>query len=418
MNRIFALADVNNFFVSCEQVFQPELRGKPTVVLSNNDGCVVARSPEAKAEGVKMGEPYFKVSKRLGRNAIEVRSANFTLYGDMSRRVMDVIGDHSPSLEIYSIDECFIDYTGCSFDVEEHARNLRSLVRQWTGLPISIGIGTTKTLAKLANYAAKKNSDGICSLLDAIDRERILHEVFVEDIWGIGRRWSKRLRSHGMITACDLQNADRRWIRQMMGVVGQRTVDELNGVSCHDMELIAPDKQTIAVTRSFGTTVFTREDMTERLHYFAVRAAEKLRQKKLVARAVNVFIRGNPFRPELPQYSNGVIIGLEPATSDTGDIIRAVKQGLDRIYKDGIPYKRAGVMVVDLHREDDASSSLFGKTDMRRMKLLQTMDRLNTRHGAGTVCYGHKSQSRTWYMNQKHRSRRYTTHWKELPLAR
>ena len=417
MNRIFALADVNNFYVSCEQVFQPELRGKPVVVLSNNDGCVIARSPEAKSLGVGMGEPFFKVRERMRSDVIEVRSTNFTLYGDMSHRVMTIIGAHTPAMEVYSIDECFIDYTGCAFDLENHAAILRALVKQWTGLVISIGIGSTKTLAKLANHHAKKIPDGVFSVLDHKTCAGALRETSVGDVWGIGRRLSRRLNSHGIHMAYDLSQSDRRWVRQVMGVVGQRTVDELNGISCHDMEMIEPDKQTLCVSRSFGTAVYDRDGLAERLHFFTARAAEKLRQKKLVATAVSVFIRGNPFRADLPQYSNSITIGLVCPTSDTAMLIKAAKQGMNRIYKPGIPYKKAGVMMLDIHRSGHEPQSLFGSVNHRQTKLLHTIDGLNEKFGSGTVCYGHKPQSRTWYMNQKNRSRRYTTHWKELLLA-
>ncbi len=418
MSRLFALADVNNFYVSCEQMFQPELRGKPTVVLSNNDGCVIARSPEAKALGIGMGEPFFKVRARMAADAIEVRSTNFTLYGDMSWRVMAIIAANTPEIEIYSIDECFIDYTGCTFDVVDHTVALRSTIKQWTGLPVSIGLGSTKTLAKLANHQAKKTPEGVCSLLDSGACEAALRATGVGDIWGVGRRWAKKLQSFGIHTAYDLGRSDRRWVRQAMGVVGQRTVDELNGVACHDMELIAPDKQTLCVSRSFGATIHTQEELVERLHYFATRAAEKLRQRKLVASAVSVFVRGNPFREGLAQYANSATIGFEAPTSDTGDIVKAVRLGLGRVYKPGVPYKKAGVMMLDLHRDGDAPRNLFAKPDPRRGTLLRTMDGLNEKFGSGTVCYGHKPQSRTWYMTQSNRSRRYTTHWKELPLVR
>jgi len=422
MNRIFALADVNNFYVSCEQVFQPELRGRPTVVLSNNDGCVIARSPEAKALGIAMGEPFFKVRSRMAtgdvRDAIQVRSPNFTLYGDMSRRVMAIIAADTPDIEVYSIDECFIDYTGCTFDVTAHVVALRATIRQWTGLPVSIGLGTTKTLAKLANHRAKKRPEGVCSLLERGARETALRQTGIGDIWGVGRRWSKKLRSYGIHTAYDLGQSDRCWVRQVMGVVGQRTVDELNGVACHDMEMAAPDKQTLCVSRSFGATVHGRDELAERLHYFATRAAEKLRQRKLVAGAVSVFVRGNPFRTDLPQYANSATIGLDGPTADTGGIVKAVRLGLDRIYKPGVPYKKAGVMLLDIHRDGDAPWSLFAKPDPGRDRLLRTVDGLNEKFGAGAVCYGHKPRPRTWYMTQTNRSWRYTTHWKELPLVR
>jgi len=424
MNCIFAVADCNNFYVSCEQVFQPELRDKPTVVLSNNDGCVIARSPEAKAMGIAMGEPYFKVRQRMGpawatgQNAVQVRSANFTLYGDMSRRVMDIIADNAPEIEIYSIDECFMDYTGAAFDVVEHARALRATLRQWTGLSVSIGLGPTKTLAKLANRKAKQDETGVYDVADLAVRNAALKDTAIEDVWGIGRCWSKRLKRHGLYTAHDLTIADRRWARNIMGVVGLCTIDELNGLSALAIEHSEPDKKTLCVSRSFGHTVSDRNALAERIHYFTVRAAEKLRQGDWVAGAVSVFVRGNAFRQDLPQYSNSTTIGLAIATSDTGPIVRAAQYALDRIYRSGIPYKKAGVLLLDLQPRASAPPSLFGAANPRRDHLMDVMDNLNRKFGSGAVSYGQIPQARTWYMNQHHRSPRYTTHWQELPMVK
>ncbi len=418
MSRIFALADCNNFFVSCEQVFQPELRGKPTVVLSNNDGCVIARSPEAKALGIAMGEPYFKIKALSSRHHVQVRSSNFSLYGDMSQRVMGIIAANTPETEIYSIDECFIDYTGVALDLGEHARTLRGIVRQWTGLTISIGIGTTKTLAKLASLKAKKDANGVFDLLAHDIRERALKETEIGDIWGIGRRWSKRLNSHGINTAHDLAKMDRRWARGIMGVIGLRTVDELNGISTIDLEHTTPDKKTLCVSRSFSRAIQDRENLAKRIHYFTARAAEKLRQGGLVADAVCVFVRGNPFRADQPQYSNSITVGLDIASSDTGDILKAALHGLDKIYRPGIPYKKAGVLLMGLHSKEQAPLSLFAAPNPKRDKLMHTLDGINNKFGSGTLCYGQIPQSRTWYMNQQNRSRRYTTHWLELPIVK
>jgi DNA polymerase V len=407
---IFALADCNNFYVSCEQVFQPELRGQPTVVLSNNDGCVIARSAEAKMLGIKMGEPYFKVRDR----PIQVRSSNFALYGDMSRRVMNIIADSAPDTEVYSIDECFIDYTGVA-DAAGHAVSLREKVLQWTGLSISIGLGTTKTLAKIANHKAKTAKGGVYELSE-YSKDAVLKEIDVGDVWGIGRRWARRVNLHNIWTAYDLAGMDRRLARNIMGVVGLRTVDELNGLPGASLEHIIPDKQTLCVSRSFGNTIIHFSDLAERIHYFTARAAEKLRHGGLLAGAITVFVRGNPFRPELPQYSNNITIGFEIATSDTGDILRAALRGLKTIYRPGIPYKKAGVLLLDIHNKERAPPSLFGAPDLRRQKLMHTLDSLNNKFGAGAVCYGQiPPQSRTWYMSQRYRSQRYTTHWGELP---
>ena len=328
MTRVFALADANNFYASCERVFQPELRGKPTVVLSNNDGCVIARSPEAKAMGIAMGAPFFKLKERADFRRVQVRSANFTLYGDMSRRFMDIIAANTPDMEIYSIDECFIDYTRAGAAAADRARDLRAMILQWTGLSVSFGLGATKTLAKIANRQAKASPDGVFALLDADTRADVLRETDVRDVWGIGKKWANRLQCHDIHNAHDLARVDRQWARNVMGVVGLRTVDELNGLSAVSLEQVTPDKQTLCVSRSFGTTVRDRAELASRLHHFASRAAEKLRQGGLVASAVNVFIKGNTFRPDLPQHANNVTMELPFPTSDTGDIVRATLQGL------------------------------------------------------------------------------------------
>tara|TARA_R110001592_G_scaffold155195_2_gene384884 strand:- start:3824 stop:5083 length:1260 start_codon:yes stop_codon:yes gene_type:complete len=417
MNRIFALADANNFYASCERVFQPELRGKPTVVLSNNDGCVIARSPEAKAMGIAMGAPFFKLKERADCRDVQVRSANFTLYGDMSRRFMDIIAANTPDMEIYSIDECFIDYTRAGAAAADRARDLRAMTLQWTGLSVSFGLGATKTLAKIANRQAKASPDGVFALLDADTQADVLRKTDVGDVWGIGKQWANRLRLHGIESALDLAQADRQWARNVMGVVGLRTVDELNGLSAVALEHAAPDKQTLCVSRSFGTTVRDRAGLASRLHHFAARAAEKLRQGGLVAGAVNVYIRGNPFRPDLPQYANSVTVELPFPTSDTGDIVRATLQGLDRLYRPGIPYKKAGVLMLEVCNANLAQPNLFGASAPRRARLMQAMDILNAKHGPGTLCYGEVPKPRTWYMTQSHRSRRFTTHWRELPVA-
>lgn len=416
MNRVFALADVNNFYASCERVFQPELRGRPLVVLSNNDGCVIARSPEAKALGIAMGAPFFKLREQPGCRDVRVRSANFTLYGDMSRRVMDIIAANVPDMEVYSIDECFIDYTWAD-EAAGRARALRAMILQWTGLPVSFGLGATKTLAKVANRQAKTAPDGVFAMLDRETVERVLKRTDVGDVWGIGRRWSARLRLHGIDSAYDLAQADRCWVRGVMGVVGLRTVDELNGRPTVVLEHVTPDKQTLCVSRSFGTTVRTREGLAARLHHFTARAAEKLRQGDLLAGAVNVYVRGNPFRPDLPQYTNSVTVGLDLPTSDTGLILRAVLRGLDQVYRPSIPYKKAGVLLLDLRNRHHNPPDLFGRPDPRRARLMQAMDTLNGKHGAGTICYGEIPKHRTWYMTQEHCSRRFTTHWRELPVV-
>ena len=416
---IIALADGNNFFVSCERVFQPALRNKPAVVLSNNDGCVIARSAEAKALGIGMGEPFFKMRENPAWRGVEVRSSNYTLYGDMSARMMDVFAQFTPDIEVYSIDECFLDLShAAAGDPVAYAQDIRRTVLQWTGLPVSIGMAPTKTLAKIANRLAKK-ADGVSVLLDPETHTAALAATPVGEVWGIGRRWTRMLQGHGIHSALDLKRADRRWVRQCMGVVGQRTVDELNGISCIALEDCPPDKQTTAVTRSFGKMMTTHEELQEIVKALASRAAEKLRQGGLIAEIVNVFVRGNPFRPDLPQFTGSASLALTPAGNHTGDIVKAAMKALQQAYRPGIPYKKAGVMMFNLHRADAAPMTLF---DAARPpgadKLMQAFDAINGRFGAGSIGYGQVYRPRHWYMNQNHRSRRYTTRWDELPRVR
>jgi DNA polymerase V len=416
---IIALADGNNFFVSCERVFQPELRNKPAVVLSNNDGCVIARSAEAKALGIGMGEPFFKMRENPAWRGVLVRSSNYTLYGDMSARMMNVFSRFTPDIEAYSIDECFLDLTHTAAgDPMAYAHDIRRTVLQWTGLPVSIGMAPTKTLAKIANRLAKK-ADGVFALLTPESHDAALAQTPVGDVWGIGRRWARMLQGHGIHSALDLKRADRTWARQCMGVVGQRTVDELNGIPCISLEDTPPDKQTTAVTRSFGRMMTTHEDLQEIVKALASRAAEKLRQGDLVAEIVHVFVRGNPFRQDLPQFTGTASVGLTPAGNHTGDIVKAALRALRQAYRPGIPYKKAGVMLFNLHRTDAAPRSLF---DVARPpgadRLMQAFDAINGRFGAGSIGYGQVYRPRHWYMNQQHRSLRYTTRWDELPVVR
>ena len=417
MTQLFGLADCNNFYASCEQVFQPQLRGKPTVVLSNNDGCVIARSAEAKALGVPFGIPHFKIRNIPGFQKIQVRSANFTLYGDMSSRVMATISSHVPSIEIYSIDECFIDYNGVAH-AQDNAKRLCETVYKWTGISICIGLGPTKTLAKLANQKAKKITSKVVDLSNIDTCQAALAETEIGDVWGIGRRWAAQLQMQGIHTAQDFARMDRRLVRNMMGVVGLRTADELNGTSCLNLEQLTPNKQSLCISRSFEKTIRAHAELEKRIHYFTNRVAEKLRRSGLVTSAISIFVQGNLFRKELPQYSNNVTISLGGPTSDTGEIVKAALYGLVKIYQPNIPYKKAGVILLDLHRVGTAPPHLFTQPNPRRETLMRTIDQLNHKFGSKTISYGQIPQSRTWYMNQKSKSHRFTTHWKELLVAK
>ncbi len=374
-----ALVDVNNCYVSCERVFNPALEGRPVVVLSNNDGCVVARSAEVKALGIPMGEPWFKLKNLAKRHGIVAFSSNYALYADMSNLFMSILSTFTPNLEIYSIDECFLDLSGFSMDLTGYAQEIRQRVKQWVGLPVCIGIAPTKTLSKMANHVAKKRPEwnGVCDLtaLSPALRDQIFSEIDVSEVWGVGRKLKDGLAAMGIRTVLDLKNANPARIRKHFSVVLERTVAELNGVPCIELEEVAANKQQIMSSRSFGQPVTSHLDLSESVTLYVSRAAEKLRHQGSVAGGIQVYIRTNPFKPREPQYSQGITLPLADATDDTLKLTRAALAGLKKIYKPGYAYAKAGIMLVDLARRGQQPIDLF--TDLeeieRRSRLMNTM---------------------------------------------
>ncbi len=422
MSIIFAIVDCNNFYASCERVFEPHLEGKPIAVLSNNDGCVIARSNEVKALGVKMGEPYFKLKDRIAKDGIIIRSSNYALYGDMSNRVASVLSTFTPSMETYSIDECFLDLSGFEhINLTEYGHEIRHKVKQYTGIPVALGIARTKTLSKIANRLAKK-SQKANGVLDLSNNEQwvqiALQRTEVGDVWGIGRRYAKWLTGNGVHTAWDLANAEDGWIRKKMGVVGLRTVHELRGISCVNLEDYQPDKQTTAVTRSFGKMLSSLEELEEAIKTFSFRASEKIRRSGLVTHQISVFVRTNPFREDLEQYSQSVTVGLTRYTNDTREIMKAALLGLRKIYRDGLNYKKAGILLLDLMKADMAPKTLFDVNQPEDDRLMKALDHINNKFGPGSLALGQLCKKRTWYMTQNHKSPSYTTNWNELVRVR
>jgi DNA polymerase V len=419
---IFALVDCNQFYVSCERVFQPRLEARPVVVLSNNDGCIIARSPEAKALGLAMGAPYHLHRRTLARHGVEVFSSNYALYGDMSRRVMETLAAQAPEIEIYSIDEAFLNLAGLeSRGLADYARHLQATVQRHTGIPVSIGIGPTKTLAKVANHLAKAQPDagGVCDLT-AVDLDRSLAHVDVKEVWGIGRQWAAWLEGQGIHTARDLRRADAKAIRRHMTVVGERLVYELNGRSCLPLELVAPRRQGLTVSRSFGRPLTQLDRIKEALLQFVGRAGEKLRRQHLMTSHLMLFVMTNRFSTTRPFYGQSATMRLPYPTDYTPDLIRAAVPLLDRIYRPGFHYQTCGVMLMDLspaayHRRD-----LFDTRDqVRQAQLMRALDSLNADYGARTVHIGSFGGNRpAWAMRQAFRSPRYTTNWQELPVVR
>ncbi|MGV8990634.1 MAG: Y-family DNA polymerase [Thiobacillus sp.] len=417
----FALVDGNNFYVSCERVFNPSLEGRPMVVLSNNDGCVVARSAEVKALGVKMGVPWFQIKDLAARHNILALSSNYTLYADMSNRMMGVLGSYSPEQEIYSIDECFLGLDGFAADsLAEMGQRIRRQVRQWVGIPVCVGIASTKTLTKLANHCAKKNlagSDGVCDFgpLSADELTTLFDRIPVNEVWGVGRRLTEKLAGMGITTVRALRDADPALIRREASVVLERTVRELRGVSCLALEDVAPNKQQIMSSRSFGEYVTALADLEQAVSTYIARAAAKMRRQRSLANAVQVYIRTNPFSERQPQYQRGITVPLTQATSDTIRLTRAALWGLKRIYRPGFAYQKAGVMLMDLHSEDQAQGVLFATVAPARPALMDVIDRANSRWGGGTLKLASEGVKKPWQMKRERVTPSYTTRWDELP---
>ena len=417
MTRPIALVDCNNFYASCERVFQPVLRGKPVVVLSNNDGCVIARSNEAKALGIEMGAPWHLNRDKFSGAGVVVKSSNYTLYGDMSARVMQTLLSFSPVLEVYSIDEAFLGLEGFEDRLEDHARTLRATVLQWTGIPVSVGIAPTKTLAKVANRLAKKDpmSRGVRVLMTAADQERALAQLDLTDLWGVARRLAGRLKAQGVATPLALRNADPKQIRQTFGVVGERIVCELRGESCFDIEDVAPNRKSLIASRSFGRPVGALVEMQEAVAAYASRAAEKMRRQNLTTANLIVFIETNPFRKQDPQYRASQSAQLPIATADTGRLVAAALGALVAIWREGYRYKKAGVMLLDLAPANAIQGALFAAPDTPASQArMRALDVINRRYGRGTLIVGAAGVKSAWRLRREHVSKNYTTSWSEL----
>jgi DNA polymerase V len=414
---MYALADCNNFYASCERVFEPHLEQKPVVVLSNNDGCIIARSQEAKDVGFKMGEPIFKCRDRVKQHNVIVRSSNFSLYGDMSRRVMQTIRLFAPDVEIYSIDEAFIKLDGLiGRDYEKEMRRMRSAVLQWTGIPISIGIGKTKTLAKLANHYAKKNIEtaGVSQIPQ--NPNEMLRKVEVGDIWGIGRRWSEKFRNIGVRTALDLAQLDPKLIQKKFNIVAMKTAMELRGRTHFRLEQSPEQRKTLLRSRSFAKPVTTWHELSESIASHATRAAEKLRNEDLVAGVLKVFFHTSLFNHKKPRHSASATIELIPPTNITHTIIKAALGSARPLWKEGFEYKRAGVYLIDLAKEQVQASLFESKEDkLLDKRMMSVLDAVNRSMGAGTLHFAATGFTKVMQMRQLQRSPRYTTHWDELP---
>lgn len=421
---MFALCDVNSFYASCETVFRPDLKGRPVVVLSNNDGCVIARSAEAKPF-VKMGEPYFKQKDQFRRQGVICFSSNYELYADMSNRVMTTLEELSPRCEIYSIDEAFCDLTGvrnCR-DLTDFGREIRETVLRRTHLTVGVGIAQTKTLAKLANHAAKqwqRQTGGVVDLSNIEKQRKLMGVLPIDEVWGVGRRISKKLEAMGIKTVLQLADTDIRFIRKHFNVVLERTVRELRGEPCLGLEEFAPVKQEIVCSRSFGGRITEYYEMRQAICSYASRAAEKLRGEHQYCRFISAFVKTSPFALNEPYYGNSASVKLLTPTQDSRDIIAAATRCLDAIWKDGHRYQKAGVMLGDFYSQGIAQLNLFDDNAPRpnSEKLMEVLDHLNAKDGRGTLYFAGQGIQTAWQMKRDMLSPRYTTRFSDLLRVR
>ena len=420
--RSIALIDVNNFYVSCERVFNPKLINIPVVVLSNNDGCAVARSNEVKALGVGMGAPWFKFKELAEKHGIKALSSNYPLYADMSNRIMSILREFSPDQEIYSIDESFLDLTEFkSVDLIRYGQQMRQRILKWTGLPVCVGIASTKTLSKLANHCAKKRPifNGVCNFnaISVSELDDLLSQIEVGEIWGVGRKLAPKLQALGYNTVLDLKRANAEALRQQFSVVMQKTIHELNGIVCFEMEEISSLKKQIVSSRSFGHAVYDFNSLAESITLYTSRAAEKLRKQQSYAGSVYVFIRTSEFKPDQPYYSNGMTIPMPTPTDDTRQLANVALWGLKQLYQPNFKYAKAGVMLSELVPAVGLQTDLFSKVQVspKSKALMAAMDKINRKMGNESIKLASEGFTRPWKMKQENKSPSYTTKWDEIP---
>lgn len=419
---MFALVDCNNFYASCERVFQPQLEGKPVVILSNNDGCVIARSNEAKALGIPMGAPAFQYRSFFKQKGVQVFSSNYPLYGDMSSRVMSLLGQYSPNLEVYSIDEAFLQFKGFDlFNLEAEGRRMRKQVRRWTGIPVSVGMGPSKALAKIANKIAKKydtKTGGVYCIDTEDKRVKALKWTAIGDVWGIGRQHRKRLEALGVKNAWQFTLLPDDWIRKHMSVLGLRLKKDLQGLPSIQLEEVPSPKKGIATTRSFEGTLTAFSDLEERISTFANSCAEKMRKQGSSCTALLVFLRSDPHKKGAIPYRNSCVLTLPYSTNSSITLSKYAVLGLHKIFKEGVHYKKAGVMIMGLSPTATRQLPLFGGEEVKHLAVMQAVDRIHKRFGPHQIKLANQDLQRTWKMKQEHLSQRYTTEIKEVITVR
>jgi DNA polymerase V len=414
-----ALIDCNSFYVSCERLFNPKIRKKPVVVLSNNDGCIISRSNEAKTLGIKMGEPYFKAKDIIVKNNVQVFSSNYSLYGDISRRVMRTLKRFNSEIEVYSIDEAFLDLSNFSDDeIESVGIEIRSIILQWTGIPTSIGIAKTKTLSKIANHIAKKEKSGVVSLIGIEDIDPILEKVEIGDVWGVGRQLTKFYIKNDIYNAKQLKNISNTWIKKSSNVLSSRTAMELRGISCIDLEIQDSKRKSCVVSRSFGKKVETFQELKESVTNYCLNASEKIRSESLIAKSVTVFLRTSPFQNRGIYYSNSKTIDFPIATDNSIEIVKVAINGLKDIFKRGYKYQKVGVMLSGLSNLENKNNLFSSSKDEKIKSLMRSIDSTNCRYGRSALSLASGGVNKKWNMRRKHSSKIDTVDFRCLPTIK
>jgi DNA polymerase V len=414
-----ALIDCNSFYVSCERLFNPKIRKKPVVVLSNNDGCIISRSNEAKALGIKMGEPYFKAKDIIVKNNVHVFSSNYSLYGDLSRRVMRTLKRFNSDIEVYSIDEAFIDLSNFpDNEVERVVQEIRSTVLQWTGIPTSIGIAKTKTLSKVANHIAKKKQSGVTNFIGVKNIDPILEKVDVNDVWGVGKQLTKFYHKNGIYNAKQLKNKSNTWIKKNSNVLGSRTAMELRGISCIDIEKTKSKRKSCVVSRSFGQRIEKYQELKEAVAGYCLNASEKIRSESLIAKSITVFIRTSPFQSRFGYYSNSKTIDFPIGTNNSIEIVKTALTALESIFKNGYRYQKAGVLLSGLSESTNNKNLFSSEKDEKINCLMKSIDNTNYRYGRSTLSLASAGVQKRWNSKRQHYSRIDTADFHCLPTIK
>jgi len=414
-----ALVDCNSFYVSCERLFNPKIRKKPVVVLSNNDGCIISRSNEAKALGIKMGEPYFKEKDVIVKNNIQVFSSNYSLYGDMSRRVMRTLKRFNSDIEVYSIDEAFLDLSNFSDDeVEDVGKEIRETVLQWTGIPTSIGIAKTKTLSKVANHIAKKKQSGVVSLIGIENIDPILKKIEINNIWGVGKQLTKFYHKNGVYNAEQLKNKSNTWIKKNSNVLSSRTAMELRGISCVDLETTTSKRKSCVVSRSFGKKVEKFQELKEAIAGYSLNASEKIRSESLVAKSITIFVRTSPFQNRYGFYSNSKTVDLPIATNNSIEIVKVALNALETIFKNGYRYQKAGVMLSRLSDSANGKNLFSSEKDEKINNLMKSIDNTNYRYGRSTLSFASAGVHKRCNLKREYSSKIDTANFYCLPTIK